>query len=442
MVNFQDYNSPEWDVAWENFLEAKALEKGFTPAPTRVFLTRFKRKNRLSKIKDIWEQADVNSHEVFMAHATKVYRSFRDECPNLGQGAGNFPILRDFLRNEFSVSPRDSIKYKTKKYLSLDIPLYVLQPGALIRVKAPSKMGKTLLLNDILDIANEQEYLTIHINFLQIESNKFESLDLFLRWFCIAISDALELEVNLDKYWDKDRGSKQSCKMFLEDVLQTYPQPLVLGLDNVDRLLKQPKEYPDISQDFYCLLRSLHEEVNNNELWENLRLIMAYSTEDFGNLNINQSPFNVGEVIEPKPFNRQQIKELSQQYRLDLSAWEIDQLINLLNGHPYLIDSIMSHLSSDSETNLTVLLEQAPTDIGIYSSFLRQLLFNLRANDQLAQEFFKIIQSETPIQIDALLAYQLYWMGLIQWSNSGNTVFPFCELYQLYFRDRLYLQES
>jgi len=434
MVNFPEYSSPEWNKAWENLLKHKALEKKLTKTQTRVFLTRFKQDNWQRKIKDIWEEADVNSPEVFTSHSTKVYRSFREECPNLGQGAGNFGIVKDFLLEEVSFSAGDTRKYWDKKYLPLDIPPYVLQPGALIRVKAPSKMGKTLLLNDILDSANEQEYLTIHINFLQIESNKFKSLDLFLRWFCIAISDALELEIDLDQYWHKDRGSKQSCTRFLEDVLHTYQQPLVLGLDDVDRLLK----YPDISEDFFYLLRVWHEETNSEEVWEKLRLITVYSTEDFGSLNINKSPFNVGEVIESQSFNQQQIEQLAQQYRLDLSDSEIEQLINLLGGHPYLVNSMMSHLINNFEISLDILLEQAATDRGIFRSFLGEL-FNILRNDQeLAQVYSKVIQSNIPIKIDKASTDKLYWMGLIKWSSSGNTVIPFCELYRLYFLERLF----
>ncbi|MEM7591080.1 MAG: AAA-like domain-containing protein [Cyanobacteria bacterium P01_A01_bin.83] len=437
MVNFPEYNSPEWNAAWSNFLLQKALEKKLTKAQTRVFLTKFKQENWSKKIIDSWSQSDVNSPEVFTSHLTKVYRSFRDECPNLGQGAGNFPILRDFLRDEFSFSAETPIRDSLVN-LPLNIPPYVSHPGALIRVKAPSKMGKTRLLNSILDFANEQEYLTIHINFLQIEADKFESLDLFLRWFCIAISDALEVEINLDQYWGRNRGSKQSCTMFLKQILQNFDQPLVIGLDDVDHLLK----YSNISQSFFYLLRVWHEKANYKELWQKLRLIVVYSTEDFGSLNINKSPFNVGEVIELKSFNRQQTEKLAQQYRLNLSPSEIEQLSTLLGGHPYLVDSMMSHLAKKPKISLATLLKQAPTDIGIYSSFLRQLLFHLRENEQLAQEFLKIIQSETPIRIDTLLAYQLYWMGLIQWSNLGSTVVSSCELYRLYFIERLSLEVS
>ena len=432
MVSSQEYNSLEWNAAWENFLETKALDYKLTPAQTRVFLTRFKQENWLSRIEDIWQQSDVNSFESFVKHSTRIYNAFKEYCPELGKGSGNFSLLRNYLLEEFSgtLSPVSTLDDQRLQFVS--------QPGALIRIKAPSKMGKTRMLNSILDFANLQHYQIVQINFLQIESNKFQSLDLFLRWFCTAISDALKLEINLDQYWHPDRGSKQSCTRFLEDILQASQQPLVLGLDEVDRLLN----YSDISQDFFYLLRCWHEEANNKELWENLRLIVVYSTEDFGSLNINQSPFNVGIPIELKPFNQQQIKELAQLYQLNLSIAEIEQLITVLGGHPYLVDSIMSHLISNPEISLAALLKGASEDNGIYSGFLLQHLINLRANHQLSQVFLEILQSKIPIQIDTLLAYQLYWMGLIQWSNTGNTVAPSCEVYRLYFRKRLSLEES
>lgn len=432
MMKSKNYNSTAWNTAWNNFLQMEALEHKLTPAQTRAFLTRFKQENWLSRIEEIWQQSDVNSLEAFVKHSTEIYRAYKDECPELGQGAGNFSFLRDYLLNKFSQLTSSRITSDNKYYQT------ILQPGALIRIKAPSKMGKTRLLNNILAYGSEQQYQTVHINFLQIELDKFKSLDLFLRWFCTSISDALKLEIDLEQYWHPDRGSKQSCTRFLEDLLDISEQPLVLGLDEVDRLLN----YPEISQDFFYLLRCWHEEANNEELWEKLRLIVVYSTEDFGSLDINQSPFNVGIPIELKSFGRQQIEELGGIYRLNLSSSDINQLLNLLGGHPYLVDLTMSYLVSNPQINLATLLESEPTDSGIYSSFLRQHLINLRANNELNKVFLEVINSSSPVQIDPLLAYQLFRMGLIQWSNSGTAVVPNCELYRLYFEKRLAFEGS
>jgi hypothetical protein len=423
---------------WTQFLEAKALELNLTRTQTRVFLTRFNQDNWSNRIEDIWQSSDVNSFESFVKHSTNIYKIFKPYCPDLSQGAGNFTIVRDWLLTEFEKFQVENNFLPAKHFsvlASVETECYqaIAQPGALIRIKAPSKMGKSRLLNNILTYANRQEYFTVHINLLQIETSKFNSLEQFLRWFCIYITDALKLELNLDDYWNKDRGSMLSCTRYLEMVLQQTEQPLVLGLDEVDRLLN----YPDISQDFFYLLRSWHEEANNDELWEKLRLVVVYSTEDFGSLDINQSPFNIGLPIELKPFNHQQIEQLASNYQLNLNSDETTRLIVMLGGHPYLIDSLFSYLASNSQLTLKDLLQQVATDTGIYNSYLRQHLINLRSNNRLVQVFLNILNSPEPIQVDTLLAYQLYRMGLIQWSKEVNFVFPSCELYKLYFLPRL-----
>ena len=426
MAQLQEFNR----ISWNNFLRDKALERNLTRSETRVFLTRFDYDNWLERIEDIWYLSDVNSFESFTKHSTNIYQKFSSECLNFSKGAGNFNILKEHLLAEFNnFASQISGKFPEQD----ECYQAIIQPGALIRIKAPSKMGKTRLLNNILNYANQQEYFTIHMNLLQIESSKFNNLDSFLRWFCIYISDALKLKFNLDDWWSEDRGSMLSCTRYLEMVLQQIEQPLVLGLDEVDRLLN----YPNLSQDFFYLLRSWYEEANNDELWEQLRLVVVYSTEEFGNLDINQSPFNVGLPIELKSFTPQQIKELATSYQLNFTEDETMLLTKILGGHPYLVDLTMSYLASNPQVSLGELLQQAATDTSIYNSYLRQHLINLKSNNQLAQVYWQILNSLEPIQVDTLLAYQLYRMGLIKWSQTGNTVMPSCELYKLYFLPRL-----
>lgn len=419
----------QFEKQWNIFLEYKAIALGLTASQTRVFLTRFDHKNWLKTREDIWQESEVNSFESFVKHLTHVYNTLKPYCSEIGKGAGNFYIARDCLLKEFqaSVNGTDFFPQAREKCYQT-----ICQPGALIRIKAPSKMGKSRFLNNILNYANQEKYGTVHVNLLQIEKSKFNSLELFLRWFCTYISDILKLDSKLNNYWSQDRGSMLSCTRYLEMILEQSEQPLVIGLDEVDRLLN----YPDISQDFFYLLRSWHEEANNDELWEKLRLVVVYSTEDFGSLDINQSPFNVGLPIELKSIERSQLTELANSYGLDLSAKEIDRLMTMLGGHPYLVDLILSNLSGNSQLSLEELLQQAETDTGIYSSYLRQHLINLKSNPQLTEIFFQILNSPKPIQVDTLLGYQLYRMGLIKWSQN-NSVVPSCELFRLYFLPRL-----
>lgn len=424
----------QFDKQWNNFLTEKAIALGLTRCETSVFLTRFKYDNWLKTREDIWEESDVNGFEAFVKHSTKVFKKLKPFCPEISKGAGNFFIARDYLLEELNSSSSYNSAVDFFSLERQECDRAISESGALIRIKAPRKMGKNRLLNRILNYANEQQYGTVHINLLQIESSRFNSLYLFLRWFCIYLSDALDLDLELDSYWSEDRGSMLSCTRYLEAILEQLEQPLVLGLDEVDRLLN----YSDISQDFFYLLRSWHEEANNEEIWEKLRLVVVYSTEDFGSLDINQSPFNVGLPIELKSIKRSQLSELADSYSLNLSETEIDRLMNMLGGHPYLIDLILDNLSANSQLSLEKLLHQATADMGIYSSYLRQHLVNLKSNSQLTEIFIQILDSPEPIQVDALLGYQLYRMGLIKWSPN-NCVVPSCELFKLYFLPRLKL---
>jgi len=108
-----------------------------------------------------------------------------------------------------------------------------------------------------------------------------------------------------------------------------------LALDNLDRIF----EYPDIARDFLPLLRCWHEEANNLEIWQNLRLAIANSTEIYIQLDANQSPFNVGRGIKLPGFSLEQLENLASSYGLpknDDNQRFILDLIALVAGHPYL----------------------------------------------------------------------------------------------------------
>ena len=430
-----DRNWQEWD----KFLENKTLEYDLTKTQTNVFITRFARENWPKKIEDIWQLSGVVSYESFVRHSSNIYKIFKPYCPELSNGAGNFIILRDKLLQEYDLLTKSPASHATMSpYIERSLEerecyKTILEPGALIRIKAPTSMGKTFLLNKILDYASTQDYQTVNINFLQIERDKFADLNKFLRWFCLNISDALNYKVKIDEFWDEDRGSMLSCTRYIEMLLQDIDTNLVLGLDEVDRLFA----YPEISQDFFYLLRSWHEEANNIDIWEQLKLIVVYSTDNFGKLDINQSPFNVGLPIELKPFTLEQIKNFAELYGTSLTDDELQQLMTMLGGHPYLLKLAISHLVNNSDISLREILRLATTDTGIYNSYLRSLLITLRDNPELSQAFLEIINSNQPAKIDTLLAYQLYRLGLIQWTAEGDRLFPSCQLYKLYFANRL-----
>jgi len=124
-------------------------------------------------------------------------------------------LIREYFRR-FPPSPPLQIKYpdgpvplRSQFYverppIETDCYQTILQPGALIRIKAPRKMGKTSLLDRIIEYAETQDYRTVRLNLRQIEQAKFSDLDKFLRCFCACISDKLNPEAVLSDYWNTD----------------------------------------------------------------------------------------------------------------------------------------------------------------------------------------------------------------------------------------------
>ncbi|MBD2255229.1 AAA-like domain-containing protein [Nostoc parmelioides] len=311
----------------------------------------------------------------------------------------------------------------------------VLQPGALIRIKAPRQMGKTSLMARILYQAREQGYRTVTLSFQLASSEVFTSLDKFLRWFCACIGQSLRLSNQLADYWDDIFDSSYNTTTYFEDYLLAKTDSCVaIGLDEVDRIFS----YPEIANDFFGLLRAWYEKAKygdySSDIWKKLRLVVVHSTEVYIPMNINQSPFNVGLAIDLPEFSSEQVKDLAQRHRLDWKTDHIKQLINLVGGQPYLVRLAMYHITSNDIT-LAQLLQTAPTEAGPYSDHLRRHLWNLEQYPELGDAFSEVVATNKPVELKPTLAFKLYSMGMVK--KEGNYVIPRCDLYRQYFQQRL-----
>jgi diguanylate cyclase (GGDEF)-like protein len=309
------------------------------------------------------------------------------------------------------------------------------QPGCVIRIKAPRKMGKTSLLYRLIEYAQAQEFRTIYLDFQEAEASIFTSLEKFLRWFCANVSKQLHLQPRISDYWDEDIGSKVSCKTYFEDyLLEQIHTPVVLILDEVNRIF----EHPTIAQDFLPMLRSWHEQAKQSETWQKLRLIVAHATEIYIPLKLNQSPFNVGLLVTLPQFTPEQVQDLAQRYELpwqdEMGIQKAKSLKALVGGHPYLVRVAFYHLTQE-QMSLDELLKSAPTQAGIYRSHLRSLLVMLQEQPALVSALQQVVSRNESVHLDAIAAYKLESMGLVQ--LNGNQAMSSCELYRLFFREEL-----
>lgn len=327
----------------------------------------------------------------------------------------------------------------------LDSPFYVERPpiesycysqimksGALIRIKGPRQIGKSSLMVRIANYASKRGYQTVFLDFQSFDNECFANISNFLKRFCLSLTEKLGLPNKLYDYWDDALfGSKISCDSYMEDyLLLQQEKPLILALDEVDLVF----QHPEVATEFLQLLRSWHEKSKLQTTWQKLRLVIAHSQEVYLPLKINQSPFNVGFSVELTEFNAEQVMDLVRRHRLNLSVGQVELLMKMCEGYPYLIRLALYEIAQ-GRTTLEKFLQLAPTEEGSYTEHLRRHLLNLEQHSELLTAMKVLVNSEQPVNISSSEAFKLKGMGLVKF--RGNQVMPSCDLYRLYFQEKL-----
>ncbi|RUS94643.1 hypothetical protein DSM106972_092800 [Dulcicalothrix desertica PCC 7102] len=400
----------------------------------------------ISKIMNREDGADKQSIEQLFRclglQATKYDYCYLDEeqdYPNLSQ------VATLHINNEKDDTLIDTNKNSTDTDFYLERSSFehrcyeaILQPGCVIRIKAPWHMGKTSLINKIIYHAKKQGYLTVLLKFSPEDTET--SLDQFLRWFCACISKHLnesELKIplssNLNDYWDNTYGSKYNCTHFFEEnLLQKIPENsiLLLSLDNIDSLDKNRK----IANEFFDLLRNWCEEAQRQNTWKKLRLVLAYSRKIYID-DIYRSPFNVGEHIELLELTLEEIKQLGNLYQLTLNIEHVQQIMQIVGGHPYLVKLAIKEISRNRHTRIEKFLTTAFTYTGIYREHLEAYLFLLDKHPYLKDAMRNVVNSTVSVRLELTQALELESIGLVK--LEGNDAKPRCELYRQYFQKYL-----
>ena len=306
--------------------------------------------------------------------------------------------------------------------------------GGLVRIKAPRQMGKTSLLARLQARAEELSYRTVMWEFLDTDESTFANSSIFLKRLCGSVSRELGFSPRqVTEFWDEELfGPKENCTEYFEKyILSKIETPLFLGLDELDGLFP----YEAVAKEFLMLLRSWNGKSKVNTNWSKLKLAIAHSTESYIVLDSNVSPFNVGLAVELTEFTAAQVLELVTNHGLNWSATEVDGLMAMVGGHPYLVRLALYHIAQQDLT-LQQLLKEAPTDAGIYREHLGRHLWNLQQHPELAQAFERVIVSEHPVELKSMLAFKLNGMGLVNLQSDG-VVLRHEHLYRPYFRSRL-----
>lgn len=332
--------------------------------------------------------------------------------------------------------PRGAVRLESKYYIKRkqedSFIKHIENPGSLLRIRGPRQFGKTSLLTRVIAYADEQEYDIVTIDFQEFEEDTMSDLDEFLWEFCSYFAEEFYLEDELKKRWERPRAKKQICTAFIEkDILRKRDKPLLLALDEADRLFN----FPETSTEFFLLLRSWHEKskVPNKRVWEKFRLVLSYSTEaKLAIRDLNASPFNVGEEAKLYPFTEAQVVDLTQRHALNWDSNQLQYIMQLLEGQPYLTRRAM-YLLAKEEYTFEQLQQTADKHNGPFSDHLRHHLLNIRPLEDIVEAMRSII--ERGVCDDPILATRLEATGLVK--GSPPNVVPSNGLYASYFKEQL-----
>jgi hypothetical protein len=162
-------------------------------------------------------------------------------------------------------------------------------------------------------------------------------------------------------------------------------------------------------------------------------MALVTSTEPYQFIaDLNQSPFNVGQVVELGDFTLEQISELNRRHHSPLKETQVNQLFDLLGGHPYLTRRAL-YLVASQRDSFSELLENACEDNGPFGDHLRNYLFRMGDQEKLKAGLVQVIKFQRCS--DEHVFFQLRGSGLVK--RVDTKVFARNKLYVDYFGKRL-----
>ncbi len=332
---------------------------------------------------------------------------------------------------EISVVENNGYFYIARSRLEQRCYEEVTRAGTLIRIKSPERMGKSWVMGRVLEYAKQQGFRTATIDLRAANNRIFSDINLFLQWFCAYVGHQLKVKQKPKDAWEDFLGANINCTEYVENFfLADFDEPLVIAIDNFNCVFN----YPDIETDFCGLLRGWFEKTNNSKVWGKLRQIIVYSEESSTALSINQSPFNVGLPIELDELVISEVLALANAYNLPWTIAEVEKLMDTIGGHPDLVQKAIDRIAHQY-ISLDALLRTAPTEEGIYKDHLVKRLQKLEANSDLVAAMKLVVSSDLPVNLKTREALNLDSLGLIK--RHGNDIVSRCNLYRLYFKDRL-----
>jgi hypothetical protein len=298
-------------------------------------------------------------------------------------------------------------------------------------VKAPRQFGKSSFMARAISLAKRQNVPSCFIDFQLLDNRQFDALETVCRYVGHKLSRSFQTSIKPEDVWDDWLGPKESLTIFVEEaILSSQKQPVLICLDEVDRILD--REFRD---DFFTLVRGWHNRRATEDGWKHLNLVIVHSTET--SLWIRDpriSPFNVGQRFTLPPFNLGDIYELNRRHGKALEKKEdIEALLRFVGGQPYLV-RVALFTCAQNGWSISELRRRAIEDPGPFSDHLRDRIISLRRSPKRLSAFKEVLHNSScqdELDFEVLLA-----AGLVK-GKRRSSISVHCELYEQYFRENL-----
>jgi hypothetical protein len=332
-------------------------------------------------------------------------------------------------------SPEGTMPHQSLFYIERDSDQDASQAlreinGVTITIKGPRQMGKSSLLNRLMADASERGMKSAFIDFQMIEKNAIDNADIFYRQFCSLLSFEFDVEDRTEEFWKNPLGQVQKTTNYVTRYLlkELQDTQLLLAMDEVERMFTSP-----FRSDFFSMLRSWHNNRARGGDWTRFNMALVTSTEPYQLIaDLNQSPFNVGAVVELKDFTPEQVIDLNQRHGNPLLSEQVAKISELLGGHPYLTRKTL-YLTASKRATFDDIVKKACEDDGPFGDHLRNHLFRMSDHQDLKSGLSQIIKYQRCA--DEHIFFRLRGAGLVK--RVGNDILPRNELYAEYFGKRL-----
>jgi hypothetical protein len=264
-------------------------------------------------------------------------------------------------------------------------------------------------------------------------ASHLQTVDRFLLALAQSLAAELDLDVWPQEVWNPKNGANLNLELYLRrEVLGKLEEPLVWGLDEVDRLFPT-----NFGSEVFGLFRSWHNRrhLNPASAWSRLTLAIAYATEAHLFItDLNQSPFNVGTRLALADFTREQVADLNRRYLTPLrSEAEISRFYQLVGGQPYLVRRGLHEMTARG-LEIGALEEQADRDHGLFGDHLRRMLVLLVKDPGLCEAVRGVLKEQACPTPESF--YRLRAAGVLA-GEAPQEARPRCQLYATYLAQHL-----